>query len=103
MIIYFVYRYFTSETTHDETETKKRKIHNVPFEILVDANPRSLEGVELGHLPRIGLGQEGVGANQTLKDGGEDTDDALALCDLLGRGVHISLSSIDATRIEEDG
>ena len=47
--------------------------------------------MELGHLPRIGLGQEGVGANQPLKDGGEDTDDALALGDLLGRGLHISL------------
>ena len=45
--------------------------------------------MELGHLPRIGLGQEGVGANQPLKDGGEDTDDALALGDLLGRGLHI--------------
>ena len=57
--------------------------------------------MELGHLPRIGLGQEGVGANQPLEDGGEDTDDALALGDLLGRGLH-SISSIDAIRIEED-
>lgn len=55
--------------------------------------------MELGHLPRIGLGQEGVGANQPLEDGGEDTDDALALGDLLGRGLH-SISSIDANRIE---
>lgn len=45
--------------------------------------------MELGHLAWIGLGQEGVGANQPLKDGGEDTDDALALGDLLRRGLHM--------------
>ena len=69
--------------------TTSRNIHNVPFEILVDADSRSLEGVELGHLPRIGLGQEGVGANQPLEDGGEDTDDALALGDLLLGRLHL--------------
>ena len=50
--------------------------------------------MELGHLAWIGLGQEGVGANQPLKDGGEDTDDALALGDLLRRGFHILFSLV---------
>jgi len=55
----------------------------------VDANPGRLEGVELGHLPRIGLGQEGVGTNQPFQDGGEDSHDALALGDLLRGGIHL--------------
>ena len=55
----------------------------------MDPNPGSLEGVELGHLPRIGLGQEGVGTNQPFQDGGEDSHDALALGDLLRGGIHL--------------
>ena len=47
-----------------------RTTTNAPLEVRVDANSRRLEGVELGDLPRIGLRQEGIGANQPFQDGG---------------------------------
>ena len=55
----------------------------------MDPNPGSLEGVELGHLPRIGLGQEGVGTNQPFQNGGQDSHHALALGDLLLGRLHL--------------
>ena len=59
----------------------------------MDPNPGGLEGVELGHLPRIGLGQEGVGTHQPFQDGGQDSHDALALGDLLLGRLHLVVCS----------
>ena len=59
----------------------------------MDPNPGGLEGVELGHLPRIGLGQEGVGAHQPFQDGGQDSHDALTLGDLLLGRLHLVVRS----------
>ena len=59
----------------------------------MDPNPGCLEGVELGHLPRIGLGQEGVGTNQPFQNGGQDSHHALALGDLLLGRLHLVVLS----------
>jgi len=71
----------------------------VPLEVLFDGDTRSLHGVELGNLSRIGDGERRVRRNEPVEDGREDANDFASLGFLLFRRSFHPSSSLRRNNI----